>query len=654
MLVDPLSALLPAIRKADGQLTAELREAYVKWAEIEVLLELESAGQRVPADCLQEVRADATLRDAVFAAVYPPDPSIVQNYARLRAALGPQFMGKYRSLVLAGAVNHRIEDVARTPVPGVDSPPVVKPEPAGVDDALAAGVADFLTQKKVTALAVSQENALQQQLADFLQQRRLAPSLIDQVRDPDKLHEALKAAMVRLGQRPAHREVPADLVTWFRYLATIYETRIPAAQDAKGQDLPWPRFPIDKAPWPLLMPLCDPQPLGEARYIWERYQGKFGADRYHLYGPYQHAEKVWPLELQPMPWHWKACPAQIVQGGICGVMANVARRTHQSLGEPAVGAGQPGHACLITYYCVDGVWAGRVEQSFAGGPSETRGDWPLRDGAGPRRVVHPTVVAAGAEYHLGLALGMNGGLREYLDTRIAVHLYGLLPQGVQQTLGQKLLRQAVQTDPLNPEPWYLLAGECRDAVAGLALVQAVQEKARSAPEADVPDDRDPDQSLEQFLEADHAIPVKKQLAAYWHTVEDYVTRQAVLDHAVPVAEVDARRVTGVLKEQIARKMPFEPGIVPYRVRFEGAAAVKASLEEDVRRHVAARRADKRRANERFIGELSALLPLLAPVDRPVFVASLIRMFPPDVTDKDDRWLKALHAASEPKKGKGKR
>ena len=79
-----IQAVLPELQKSGGRLTSEVRSAYLGWAESRVLEQIHAAGLKIPSDCLDEVRTDPTLRDAMFASMFPPDPSVIQNYARLR------------------------------------------------------------------------------------------------------------------------------------------------------------------------------------------------------------------------------------------------------------------------------------------------------------------------------------------------------------------------------------------------------------------------------------------------------------------------------------------------------------------------------------------------------------------------------------------
>ncbi len=107
-------------------------------------------------------------------------------------------------------------------------------------------------------------------------------------------------------------------MTWLRYLAPVYEARPVSLRKGKdGRPAAWPRFPMDRAPWPLLLPLAQTYPVREAKYIWEKYQGQHGPDNFHTYGPYRKGASVFLAELQPSPWHWHAWPDLIVHGGVC-------------------------------------------------------------------------------------------------------------------------------------------------------------------------------------------------------------------------------------------------------------------------------------------------------------------------------------------------
>jgi hypothetical protein len=457
------------LTKSDGQLMPTLRKAYLDWSEHTALTALAAAKQTIPADCLREIDSDPTLRDAMFGAVYPPDPSIVQNYARLRQALGPEFMRKYRSLVTGVAVTQRKKETVENDPNDPDTVPDAGMEDQGAleNAALVAGIADFMKTNNVAAVDIYNDANVRQKLAGWLTDHKIEVSFVPQAEPGKRLVNLLKQAMIQLGQRPAHRSALPDEAAWLKFLAKVYESTPsdpPHRKKDKGNkadkainETKWPLFPMQQAPWPLLMPLAHSIPLDEANYIWEKFNGLHGETRMHTYGPYKKEPAVIPLELQPSQWHWKAWPDLIVHGGVCTTMSVIAIDTQNCLCIPSVHAGQPHHANLISFRSSpDGKWYAVIEQAFAGGPNVTHAAWPFREGAG----VAPRLIkegAAGAEYHLGLALGMNVGLRQYIDTRIAVNLYESLPDDQKPTIGVKLLTHAIEINPYNPQPWYLLA-----------------------------------------------------------------------------------------------------------------------------------------------------------------------------------------------------
>ena len=538
------AAIGPLLARDDGRLTPEVRIAYLNWARDTVLEELCQRGQTVNEDCLAEVSANDSLMgemsDAMFGAVFPPDPSILQNYAQLRVELGAEFTEKYRSLIIAMAVAKRIEGLATNP--DLDSVRVVGPDQRGTGDrdpqgnyqpgfwtdeslrsvgsteekAYVAGIAGFMRTNHVSALELYQNATLQGQLVAFLQARNVGQSLIARTKQSVDFGEWLKDAMVLLGQRPAARAPRPDTVAWLRYLASINEATPISTPTADGKPMPWPLFPIDKAPWPLLMPLAHRVPLGEAQYIWEQFQGVHGSDRYHTYGPYRDDADAMEYELQPSQWFWDAWPDRILHGGECVNISKGAVDFECCLCKPAVWAGQPGHANLISFKYVDGKWSAEIEQAFAGGPDQTFAQWYFDENPRAALRFRDLYDWAGAEYHLGLALAMNHGLQSYMDTRIAANIFTVLPDGERQTIGVQLLKNALAGNPFNPEIWYRLARETPDAMDGMALAQTATSYAR-----------DP--------------------LGYWRTIGEYVTRYSILDHPAPQDEADAARVYKFLR-----------------------------------------------------------------------------------------------------------
>ena len=328
-------------------------------------------------------------------------------------------------------------------------------------------------------------------------------------------------------------------------------------------------------------------------------------------------------------------------------MSGISIDTHISLCEPAVGAGQPGHSNLISFYAEGDLWNAIVEQAYAGGPNVTHASWPFHD--------QEAVLArldnkgAGAEYHLGLAQGMNVGLAKYLDTRIAVHLFHLLPDAAKKTIGVKLLVEATRTNPFNPQPWYLLANQAPDAVTGLGYARYVVEIAGGElfrpPAEAVPGKV----SLENFVEAEHPRPVEDQIHNYWRTLDEYVVQFAILRHPLPADDAQARRIYLFLKNEA-------PGIsaadqMPYRLRFEGDTAVKSALLNEVSLHLQSKakgRAAMKGAKP-FAAELDKFIQQASPAERDAFLETLRGLFPQDASD--DLYLQAINHAAKTKRGR---
>jgi hypothetical protein len=142
---------------------------------------------------------------------------------------------------------------------------------------------------------------------------------------------------------------------------------------------------------------------------------------------------------------------------------------------------------------------------------------------------------------------MNVGLKQYIDTRIAVSLFNTLPPLKKETIGVKLLTQATTVNPYNPAPWYLLAAQTTSATQGVALARTANEH--------VPDDK----------EKHEPPPVQ-----YWRTLTQFVAEQAVLRHPVPKDDAAARRVYEFLKSGVHGISAEE--LAPYAQRFEAKAA----------------------------------------------------------------------------------
>ncbi len=674
-----LAAILERVEQAGGNLDPAMRAAYVSLAERTVAQELSKAGNSAALSYLTEVDADPMLRDAMFAEFDPPDPSILENYARLRDELGWEFVAKYRSLVIADAVAERTNGAkerpdsdlgVRFPPPGASAPEPMLAEiisyvrmcsalGQGTTDAPGVGIADkvmeesngakprpeadrlvreianYMDETKTTALKIFQDQIVRAKLAAYLKAHDVDDDQIAKINDQGALHDLLKSALVWLGERPPERDEAPDAATWLRYLAAIYETKqsSPAA--------PWPRFPMDSAPWPLLMPLHHAYPIWEAVYIWEKYQGLHGSERYHEYGPYTDGADEWRRELQPSAWYWSAWPDLIVHGGICTIMAPISVETHVALCAPAMMAGQPGHSNLMSYQFDQGYFHTVIEQGFAGGPKKTWGSWLFNEiGEAPGLDEQNGRAWSHSDYQIGLALAMESGLTHvwptkeysraeqdmamaqglasYTDTRLAVNLYNELPKSEQRRVGRTLLMQAIQRNPYNPAPWHLLEAQTESASDGIDLIQlAVGDSIVTYPK-----------------------PIADSAHDYWDMMIDNLIPEVLLKEPVPKDAVTAQKIYEVVKTlpQLSDVQKMK-----YLLAAQGPEGEEKKLQHVIEEHVSTgTKVDSNDARNHFASELQTFVGAADQEDAKTFITHLELMM--SSLPGDDPYLKIIESA----------
>ncbi|MCW3054682.1 MAG: hypothetical protein JWN14_3852 [Chthonomonadales bacterium] len=528
----------PALQSGDGKLTPEVRNAYLTWAEKTVLQELRQNSQSVPESSLADVRRNDTLRDAIFGSVYPPDPSILQNYVELRAQLGDSFVPKYRSLILAIAVAKRIKGVenadalkliGRDYQPGFWGNETLQVPGSEAEKDFIRRLAAFMKESKTTALALYDNAPLQAHLKEVLAGQGVAANFINEVQHSLPFGERLKNAMILLGQRPADRDPKPTTAAWVRHLVAVQESR--PISVPKGMS--WPLFPVDSAPWPLLMSLARGVPLREADYIWETYQGLHGEDRYHTYGPYHGDEEMMPDCLKPSSWFWDAFPDRIIHGGICGPLSKNTVELYSSLGKPALLAGQPGHGNLMVFQYVGGAWTADIEQDFAGGPLATCAQWYFDEEFDTQVNFRDLYTWSWSDYQFGLALAMNLGVKSYMDTRIAANINRAMPAADKPTVGVHLLRSALLSSPFNPEIWFRLAEQNPDPLLGIQLATAAVKRQPG------------------LLGSGSTSPEMQGRGStsdgYWGTLAHFLTPYALLIHPTPTKVEEMRLVHEFLK-----------------------------------------------------------------------------------------------------------
>ncbi|MDR3689516.1 MAG: hypothetical protein P4L46_09070, partial [Fimbriimonas sp.] len=536
---DCLGAVSTQLLKSDGKLTAEVRKAYLEWSWRRVRWDLQQRGGPISAECIAEVESDPELRDAVSASVYPPDPSILQNYAAIRAQMGAAFTTKYRSTAIAIAVARRIggiEDDNGQSVGRENQIPIWAYQPLrriddGSEKRVVTLIAEYLKSKNLAALDVFNSDEELHRLASYLGLNHVEQHFVDEVGRNPLFGERLKNALIALGRRPAARSPKPGCIEWLKYLVKIQETKAPSTPIVGGRPLPWPLCSMSETPWPLLMSLSHPAPMDEAQYLWETYIGEHGPDRFHTYGPYRDDLQSMPDQLVPSRWFFNAVPDEIVHGGQCMPISLATVDLYASLGKPSTDAAQPGHANLLTYQKDGGSWKTDIEQDFAGGCRVTFSQWFFCDP--PRHELHFRDLFGwpGGEYHIGLSLGMNLGIASYVDTRIAARIFDILPGSAKGTLGVRLLESALQENPFNPEVWYRLADATTDVRKSVEIALAI----RNHDPAKMIDGK-PCPLLQTFLSSGGAGPAGWDMDVYWPTLQEFVARNTLLQRAAPQNE----------------------------------------------------------------------------------------------------------------------
>lgn len=551
--------ILTQLRKTSGAFTPEVRKTYVEWAEAVVLRKCAFRGVAVPKELLAEIHKDPVLSDAMFAAVYPPDASILQNYLQIRGQLGPAFTAKYRSLAIAVAVGRRTKGLSISLPPpnpkkpnefGQDNQPYAWEDamyhpPKGETEWQAVRIiANFMQNNNCSGLDLYTNADLQKRLAQDMKDASIDPHFISEVKTCVEFGERIKAAMIQLRQRPSGRDPLPMTPEWLKHLVSVYESKPKSVPNGMS----WPLFPLKDAPWPLMMSFSRGVQLSEAKYIYNAFQGDYGDDRFHTYGPYHVVKEAMPDMLRPSKWFWNAFPDHIIHGGVCVEISKATIELYAALGLPSVWAGQPGHANLISFRNENGLWKADIEQDFAGGPFVTYAQWLFGDEGGPDLRFREEFGWPAAEYHLGMAAGMNLGLTSYIDSRIVSSIYQALPAKDRVAFGTKLLAQGIQINPFNPDLWFRYAKTVSGVKRSLALVKAAQTH-----DSSVVTGEPTRPAVTQLSNG----PAASTANAYWKNLEGALSQFSILAQTIPTNEDEMQQMYSFLRTV--------PGVTPYDI-----------------------------------------------------------------------------------------
>jgi hypothetical protein len=424
------------------------------------LAEAETTGRaqcELPETFWTWLESKPAIRTGLLASHDPLHPGAVKNLHYLMAELGAERSDRYAHLLLATAIAQKATNL-ETGQPWVVAEASKKKtlDPAEVNR-LVAALLNYKNEQNVTLVEmVKDQEAVCKAVGIDLPKKK---------RDP-----LWKQLGVESGTFP--KRINASSVDFLTALIARYETKLPKFTDGGPE---WPLFPIDRAPWPLLMPLSETRPLNECQYVWDHFTGKMlypegkkkKCRRIKTYGKYTWDYTLPERKYKQSEWHPDTLPRIVEDGGVCGRQSQLARTTYIALGKPALQMGQPGHSALLMFdVAPDGTYFAKMGQSIAP-MNKSYPNWPLNDATGLRSYRNGT--RSGAEYHYGLTLAMNQGLDSYMDSRILLHLARRCGEE-QQGERRKLLEEAVQICPFNIQAWYTMA---QDARANLPQVHQI-------------------------------------------------------------------------------------------------------------------------------------------------------------------------------------
>ncbi|GAH87415.1 unnamed protein product, partial [marine sediment metagenome] len=237
------------------------------------------------------------------------------------------------------------------------------------------------------------------------------------------------------GLLPAKRDPFASPAERCAYLIRNYEYKFPPKIQAQRK---WPHFPLT-APWPILTMLAvNNQPLREREERWVAFRDK---GEFQKYGEFigsvaQQHDMQSARRLRPHPFTYHTIQMMLKDGGVCGTMAAISSRSHNTLGIPASQAIQPGHCAVVAfrYDPKSKTYSCKGHQYATGGDEKTtpftpwfREDLVQRTGRKNGisisfRQRKPMV------YHQSVAWAVNYGMRSYLDSTLAHAVFRLLAE----------------------------------------------------------------------------------------------------------------------------------------------------------------------------------------------------------------------------------
>jgi hypothetical protein len=574
------------------------------------------------------------IRTGLLASHDPVHPGAVKNLLYLKTALGEERANRYAHLLLATAVARK-ETNLETGELWVAEPPKKNTSTAAETDAAVKKLLAYKGAHDVTLVEmVNDQAAVLEAVGLTIPEKKMQPIWMQVGLDS--------------GTFPAMKEASAE--EFLTALIERYETELPAFDDGGPE---WPLFPIDKAPWPLLMPLGETRPLNECQYVWDHFIGKQlypegkkkKCRRIKTYGQYTWDYTLAERRYKQSEWNPNSLPRIVEDGGVCGRQSQLGRTTYIALGKPAIQMGQPGHSALITFDVNEaGFFSARMGQSIAP-VNKSFPNWPFKDARELRSQRDGT--RSGAEVHYGLALAMNRGLDSYMESRIALHLARRCGAD-QQAERRALLEEAVVICPYNVQAWYLMA---EDAGADLPRINRMVQQVHQLmgnPDRTVEFDEERSTTTD-FNEVADASDGKADKNV---SMTALVVGMSMVEHAYPLALKNKQYLDeGVtfLEQQMVlqktiKRSPYAASLGglmnDYEIARGGLEPVQKRVSDFVMAEILRTQKKGKLDNDRIMSELTAVLKAMKTGDEQVawlqgFRDELERVYGPDRLFKYD-------------------
>jgi len=406
-----------------------------------------------------------------------------------------------------------------------------------------------------------------------------------------KINEAyllFRGAYEAKGLLPAERDPKPTSGERCAYLIRNDEYKFPAELQAKRK---WPRYPLT-APWPtLIMLVADRQPLRECEERWIAFRDK---GEFRTYGEYigsiaQQGAMQSARRVAPHDFTYGSIQMMLKDGGVCGTMAAISSRSHNTLGVPAVQASQPGHCALVTfrYDPKSDTYACKGGQYATGGDEKTGpfSIWVFGDNVKQYRkkkgVSVPYYIRKPMVYHQSVAWAVNHGMRNFHDSLMAYGVFRLLPEATRQTKGMTLLESGLAVNP-----YCFLLVDTAQAAADTPQRQIGFWK-----------------TFLTTLAAAGGKPGCPTEGLYPKTVRKRLFARIA---ALPVPE-DKKAAREVLAFLEAEKCDIPAALVAYRVAIEGLPALLARTEKEFTDHLQIVGARASRENDTACAAMTATI-----------------------------------------------